>query len=58
MGATGDVRVNRYIPATQDRICFCCNRRESKIDHVRVGREGKPLAVKMRSLMSWYGGTR
>lgn len=37
-----------------DRVCFCCNRRESKIDHVRVGREGKALAVRMRKLMTWY----
>lgn len=37
-----------------DRLCFCCNRRESEINHVRVGREGKVLANRMRKLMSWY----
>jgi hypothetical protein len=37
-----------------DRICYCCNRPESRINHVRVGREGKVLANRMRKLMSWY----
>ena len=46
-------RTERYYAATDDRVCFCCGRRESKIDHVRVGREGKPLAERMRKLMSW-----
>lgn len=39
---------------TPDRVCFCCNRRESKINHVRVGRDGKVLAVRVRKLMTWY----
>lgn len=37
-----------------DRICYCCHRRESQIDHIRVGREGKAMAERMRKLMSWY----
>lgn len=37
-----------------DRVCFCCGQRESRIDHVRVGREGKVLAERMHKLMTWY----
>lgn len=42
------------LPSEVDRVCFCCGRRESKIDHVRVGREGPVIANKVRELMSWY----
>ena len=44
----------KYLPAWQDRVCFCCGQRESRINHVRVGREGKELANRMHQLMSWY----
>jgi hypothetical protein len=40
--------------AIGDRICFCCHRRESRIDHVRVGPAGKTIAERVRALMSWY----
>jgi hypothetical protein len=46
--------VNGPVDVTQDRMCLCCNRRESKIAHVRVGREGKVIANRTRALMSWY----
>jgi hypothetical protein len=45
--------MKKYLPAHLDRVCFCCNRRESKIDHVRVAREGPEMAERMRTLMSW-----
>ena len=48
------VEMKHYPKAGEDRLCFCCNRRESQIDHVRVGREGKVLANRMRQLISWY----
>lgn len=43
-----------YLSAAEDRVCFCCHRRESRIDHVRVGREGKVIAERTVKLMSWY----
>jgi hypothetical protein len=44
----------RYLSASEDRVCFCCNRRESVITHVRVGREGTAIASRTRALMTWY----
>lgn len=42
------------LPAYSDRICFCCHRRESRIDHPRVGRAGPVITKRVRVLMSWY----
>jgi hypothetical protein len=48
---------------TPDPICLCCNRRESRIDHPRVGpvhlrgrtrEQAKALAARTRALTSWY----
>jgi hypothetical protein len=48
-----DQRARTFVD--QDRVCFCCNRRESRIDHVWVGRSGKAMALRMRKLMAWVG---
>lgn len=45
-----------YFDATRDRLCYCCGRPESRIDHPRVGREGKVIARRLRKLMTWYQG--
>lgn len=34
-------------------MCYCCHRRESGIDHLRVGREGRVIAERIRRLMTW-----